>query len=53
MRTMTCECGHRLVGHDDEELVRQGRDHIQMIHPDMKLSDEELRTMIAANARDE
>ena len=53
MRVMQCECGHVLRGESDDELVRQGRQHVDQEHPDMGLSDDQLRELIAANARDE
>ena len=49
---MTCECGHTLTGESDEELVVGVRRHVEMDHPDMDPSDEQLRELVAASARD-
>src|SRR5689334_630049 len=51
-RTMTCDCGQTLTGADDEELARQGRQHVQQVHPDMAMTDEQLRQVIASRAKD-
>jgi predicted small metal-binding protein len=45
-----CPCGHRLEGADDDELLRQARDHVDRDHPKMERSDDELRQRIAADA---
>lgn len=51
-RTMTCDCGESITGRDDEDLLRLGKQHVTLKHPDMKLTDEQLRAVIKAGARD-
>ena len=52
MRTMTCECGHTLTADNDEELLVQARRHVESDHPEMGISDDQLRELVAANAHD-
>jgi predicted small metal-binding protein len=52
MRAIDCPCGHHLEGHDDEELFRLAREHIERDHPEMDRSDEQIRGRIAADAYD-
>ena len=51
-RKLTCECGAILTAQDDEELVRQGRQHIKLEHPDMPISDGMIRDMVKTKAKD-
>ena len=53
MRVMQCECGHMLRGETDDELMEQGRRHVAEMHPELGMSDEQLRELVTANARDE
>jgi predicted small metal-binding protein len=50
MRAIECPCGHHLEGVDDEDLIRQAREHIARDHPEMDRSDDQLRARIAADA---
>ena len=52
MRTMICICGGRLIGVDDEELFRLARAHVDDVHPDDELHDEEVLGIVADRARD-
>lgn len=52
-RTVDCSCGHQLRAANDEELFSAARQHIAEDHPGMERSDEQLRNMIAARARDD
>jgi hypothetical protein len=52
MRAIDCPCGHRLEGADDEELFRLARDHVNIHHPEMERTDEQLRERVAADAYD-
>ena len=52
MRAMDCECGHHLEAEDDERLIEEGRAHIGEEHPEMDVSDDQLRELVAANAYD-
>jgi len=51
-REMTCDCGRTLRGQDDEELFRGAKEHIHHEHPDMVVTDGQVRDMVAARARD-
>ncbi len=51
-RTLTCDCGEVITGKDDEDLFRLGKQHVAEKHPDMKVTDEQLRAMVKAGARD-
>jgi len=51
-REMTCDCGRTLTGRDDEELVREAKEHVHHEHPDMVVTDGQVRDMVAAGVRD-
>ncbi len=53
MRAMDCaEDGHHMDAENDEELLKQARKHVEEAHPEMQLTDETLRDIIAENAYD-
>jgi rhodanese-related sulfurtransferase len=52
VRALVCPCGRRLEADDDEALLRVVRDHVERTHPEMRGTDAELRTRIAADAYD-
>jgi predicted small metal-binding protein len=52
MRAMDCECGHHLEAEDDEGLVVAGTAHVADAHPDMNISEDDLRQMVRAQAYD-
>jgi predicted small metal-binding protein len=52
MRAIDCPCGHHLEAPDDEELTRLAREHIEMDHPEMERTDDQIRARIAADAHD-
>jgi hypothetical protein len=35
MRAMYCPCGERIVGPDDDELVRRAEEHLRTAHPEL------------------
>jgi predicted small metal-binding protein len=49
---MDCDCGHRVEGIDDEDLFRNARQHADMVHSDLNLSDDQLRGLVAERAQD-
>jgi hypothetical protein len=51
-REMTCDCGRTLTGQDDDELFREAKEHVHYDHPDMVVTDGQVRDMVAAKARD-
>ena len=52
MRAMDCECGHHLEAETDDQLVAAGVQHVREVHPDMGLSDDQIRELVTANAYD-
>ena len=52
MRVIDCDCGQVLQAATDEELVQQARRHVDEAHPDMNLSDDEIRGLVADKAYD-
>ncbi len=52
MRALECECGMHLEGHDDDELYGLAREHVDRDHPEMHLSDEQVRGIVAEGAYD-
>ena len=52
MRAPDCECGRHLEANDDEELYGQAREHVDRDHPEMQLSDEQVRGIVAERAYD-
>jgi len=50
MRVLDCECSQTLQAANDDELVQAARAHVDEAHPDMELSEEELRGMISERA---
>ena len=51
-RVVDCSCGHQLLAASDAELLRAARQHIVDHHPEMQRTDDQLRDMIRARARD-
>ena len=47
---MDCECGHHLEAQNVEELFQETRRHVDEAHPDMQLTDEQLRSLLAEGA---
>jgi len=52
MRALDCQCGRHLEAADDDELYGQVREHVDRDHPDMELSDEQVRGLVAEGAYD-
>ena len=52
MRALDCQCGEHLEANNDEELYGQAREHVDRDHPDMQLSDEQVRGIVAEGAYD-
>jgi predicted small metal-binding protein len=51
-RTVTCACGESFTAADDEELFRLARRHADETHPEIRMSDEQIRGLIRASARE-
>jgi predicted small metal-binding protein len=52
-RIIDCSCGHQVRAANDADLLRACRQHIVDHHPGMERTDEQLRAMIRAKARDD
>jgi len=50
MRVIDCDCGVTLQAANDDELADSVRGHVASDHPDMELSDEQVREMVAEKA---
>ena len=50
MRVIDCECGHTLQAANDDDLFGVARQHVDQDHPDMELSDDQVRELIADKA---
>jgi predicted small metal-binding protein len=52
MRVIDCECGQTLQAANDEDLTAAVREHIRELHPEMHMSDEQVREFVGAKAYD-
>ena len=52
MRELHCACGNRVVAENEEGLVYQVLEHAHEVHPEMDLTEEQAREMVAAEASD-
>lgn len=52
MRVIDCECGKTLQAANDEDLAEAVRDHAAEDHPDMEMSEDQAREMVASQAYD-
>lgn len=52
MRVIDCECGKTLQAANDDDLAGVVRGHIADDHPDMEMSDDEIREFVASRAYD-
>ena len=52
MRALDCDCGQHLEAANDEELFERAREHVDRDHPEMQLSDEQVRGIVAEGAYD-
>jgi predicted small metal-binding protein len=50
MRVIDCDCGHTLQAANDDDLFKAAREHVDQVHPDMGLSDEQIRDLVAERA---
>jgi hypothetical protein len=50
MRVIDCDCGQTLQAANDEDLFREARSHVDQEHPDMQLSDDQVRELVSAKA---
>jgi predicted small metal-binding protein len=52
MRVIDCDCGKTLQAANDEDLAKEARVHVEQDHPDMQLSDDQVRELVASKAYD-
>jgi hypothetical protein len=52
MRVIDCDCGQTLQAANDDDLFKETRAHIDDEHPDMPLTDEQVRELVASRAYD-
>jgi predicted small metal-binding protein len=50
MRVIDCDCGTTLQAADDGELSRVMRQHMDEVHPDRQLADEQLEALVSDQA---
>jgi hypothetical protein len=51
-RALDCFCGQHLEGGSDEELFSLAQGHINQEHPNIRLTDEQIRQIVAEGAYD-
>ena len=52
VRELHCACGNRLVAQDDQELTQEVLTHAHEVHPEMDLTEEQAKEMVASQASD-
>ncbi len=52
MRALDCDCGQHLEAANDEELFEKAREHVNRGHPNMQLTDEQVRQLVAERVYD-
>jgi predicted small metal-binding protein len=53
MRVISCQlCGQSAEAANDEELIKIAREHVDQAHPDVKVSDDQLRQIVKQDAKD-
>jgi hypothetical protein len=50
MRAIDCGCGAHLEAADTMALVRATREHVARVHPELKLTDDQVAVLIAVDA---
>ena len=50
MRVIDCDCGATLQAANDDDLAGEVRKHVEVVHPDMQLDDEQLKGLVAEQA---
>lgn len=50
MRMIDCDCGRTLQAANDEDMLSVVRGHIDDEHPEMALSDEQIRALVSERA---
>jgi predicted small metal-binding protein len=50
MRVIDCDCGATVQAANDDDLFQATRRHVDEAHPDMEMSDEQVRELVASKA---
>jgi predicted small metal-binding protein len=50
MRVIDCDCGTTLQAANDDDLFKAAREHVDEAHPEMELSDDQVRSLVADKA---
>jgi Protein of unknown function (DUF1059) len=50
MRVLDCDCGKTLQAGNDEDLANQVSEHVAESHPDMELTPDQARQLVADRA---
>jgi hypothetical protein len=50
MRVIDCDCGQTLQAGNDDDLFKETRAHVDQEHPDMQLTDEQVRDLVTSKA---
>ncbi|MGH2762400.1 MAG: DUF1059 domain-containing protein [Thermoleophilaceae bacterium] len=50
MKVIDCDCGQTLQAANDDDLSNEVRAHVDQEHPDMQLSDDQVRELVSAKA---
>jgi predicted small metal-binding protein len=52
MRVLDCQCGKTLQAANDDDLATAVREHVAQDHPDMEMSDDQVRELVGSQAYD-
>jgi predicted small metal-binding protein len=50
MLMIDCDCGETLQAANDDDLTRATRQHVDEAHPDLDMSDDQVRELVADKA---
>jgi predicted small metal-binding protein len=50
MKVIDCDCGATLQAANDDDLFKAARRHVDEEHPDMKMSDDQVRRLVSERA---
>jgi predicted small metal-binding protein len=52
MRGVDGPCGHYLEAEDDEALVKAIQSHATEVHPELDMTEDQIRELVTSGARD-
>jgi predicted small metal-binding protein len=50
MKVIDCDCGHTLQAANDDDLYKATREHVDEVHSDTEMSDDDVRELVATKA---